>query len=66
MQAAPVLNILGILLTLLGGTMLAPMAIDLVMENPNWQAFGIAGLFTSFVGVCLCWPLSAVITQISG
>ena len=53
MQAAPVLNILGILLTLLGGTMLAPMAIDLVMENPNWQAFGIAGLFTSFVGVCL-------------
>ena len=53
MQAAPVLNILGILLTLLGGTMLAPMALDLVMANDNWQAFAIAGLFTSFVGICL-------------
>ncbi len=53
MQAAPVLNILGILLTLLGATMLAPMALDLMMADPNWQAFAIAGLFSSFVGVCL-------------
>ena len=53
MQAAPVLNILGILLSLLAGTMLAPMALDLMMGDPNWQSFAIAALFTGFVGVCL-------------
>ena len=46
-------NILGILLSLLAGTMLAPMALDLMMGDPNWQSFAIAALFTGFVGVCL-------------
>ena len=53
MQAAPVLNILGILLAVLGGAMLAPMSFDLLAGDPNWQAFGVAALVTSFCGVCL-------------
>ena len=50
MQATPVLNILGLLLGLLAGTMLIPMGIDLYYGDPNWQAFGGAALMTSFIG----------------
>lgn len=50
MQATPVLNILGLLLGLLAGTMLIPMGIDLYYGDPNWQAFGGAALMTGFIG----------------
>ena len=50
MQATPVLNILGLLLGLLAGTMLIPMGIDLYYGDPNWQAFGGGALMTGFIG----------------
>ena len=53
MHATPVLSILGLLLTILAGTMMVPMMVDVVMGDPNWQAFAGAALVTGFVGVSL-------------
>ena len=53
MHATPVLSILGLLLTILASTMMVPMLVDVVMGDPNWQAFAGAALVTGFVGVSL-------------
>ena len=53
MRLTPVLNILGILLALLAGTMLLAMFADLAAGHQNWQAFAISALITGFVGVSL-------------
>ncbi len=53
MQATPVLHILGLLLTLLGGAMLIPMGFDLYYQDPNWQAFAVSALMTGFIGGAL-------------
>lgn len=53
MQITPVLNILGLLLTILAGTMLIPMCFDIYFGDPTWQAFGVASLVTGFIGGCL-------------
>ena len=53
MHAAPVLKILGLLLTILAVAMLIPMSFDLFSSNADWQAFAAASLFTGFIGICL-------------
>ena len=53
MRLTPVLNILGILLAMLAGTMLVAMVADLAVGHHNWQAFAISALITGFVGVSL-------------
>ena len=53
MRFTPVLNILGILLTLLAATMLLPMVADIVTGSDNWQSFAISALVTGFIGVGL-------------
>ena len=53
MRFTPVLNILGILLTILGATMIVPMVADIVTGSSNWQAFAISALITSFMGIGL-------------
>ena len=53
MRFTPVLNILGILLAILSGTMLVPMIADIVTGSSNWQAFAISALVTGFVGIGL-------------
>ena len=53
MRLTPVLNILGILLAMLAGTMLLAMVADLVTGHQNWQAFAISALITGFIGVSL-------------
>ena len=53
MHAAPVLKILGLLLSILAVSMLIPMSFDLISGNPDWNAFAAASLFTGFIGICL-------------
>ncbi len=53
MSITPVLNILGLLLSLLALTMLIPMSIDIIFFDPNWEAFAKSSLFTGFIGVSL-------------
>ena len=53
MRFTPVLNILGILLTLLAATMVVPMIADLATGSSNWQAFAISALITGFMGIGL-------------
>ena len=53
MHAAPVLKILGLLLSILAVSMLIPMSFDLANGNADWQAFAAAALFSGFIGICL-------------
>ena len=53
MHAAPVLKILGLLLSILAVAMLIPMSFDLISGNIDWNAFAAASLFTGFIGICL-------------
>ncbi len=50
MDLKPVLHVLGLLLTILGASMVFPMAVDLLAGSSNWKSFFIAMLFTAFVG----------------
>ena len=50
MHAAPVLKILGLLLSILAVSMLIPMSFDLVNGNADWQAF---------LPLHLCFPASS-------
>ena len=52
MHAAPVLKILGLLLTILAVAMLIPMSFDLFSSNAN-SKLAAASLFTGFIGICL-------------
>ncbi|WP_415183339.1 TrkH family potassium uptake protein [Phaeovulum sp.] len=49
----PVLHILGLILAVLGASMLAPMTIDLLTANRNWQTFFEAGVETMLTGTLL-------------
>ena len=51
MTLSPVLNILGLLTTILGAAMLIPMCFDLYFGSPDWQVFALSSLLTAFVGV---------------
>ncbi len=51
MQLSPVLNILGLLTTILAGAMLLPMCFDLYYGSGDWPAFAISALLTAFVGM---------------
>jgi len=51
MQLSPVLNILGLLATILAGTMLIPMCVDLYVGSADWQVFAMSALLTGFFGV---------------
>ena len=53
MHAAPVLKILGLLLSILAVAMLIPMSFDLFSGNLDWSAFAAASLFTGFIGISL-------------
>ena len=53
MSITPVLNILGLLLSLLAVTMLIPMTVDIIFYDPNWESFAKSSLFTGFIGVSL-------------
>ena len=51
MQLSPVLNILGLLATILAAAMLIPMGVDLYAGSDDWQVFALSALLTGFVGV---------------
>ena len=51
MILSPVLNILGLLTTILAAAMLIPMCFDLYFGSPDWQVFALSSLLTAFVGV---------------
>ena len=51
MILSPVLNILGLLTTILGAAMLIPMCVDLYFGSSDWQVFALSALLTAFVGV---------------
>lgn len=51
MQFSPVLNILGLLATILAATMLIPMCVDLYAGSADWQVFAMSALLTGFFGV---------------
>ncbi|HCF17550.1 MAG TPA: potassium transporter TrkH, partial [Rhodospirillum rubrum] len=50
---APVLMVLGLLLSGLGLSMLAPALVDLVVENRDWRAFLGSSVITLFCGMML-------------
>jgi trk system potassium uptake protein TrkH len=50
MQLSPVLNILGLLATILAAAMLIPMGVDLYAGSDDWQVFALSALLT-----WLCW-----------
>lgn len=61
MDVRPVLFIVGILLTTLGGAMAVPAAVDFLFHDFDWQVFLLAAAVTVFVGVSLvlsCRPAS--------
>lgn len=49
----PILYVIGILLAILGGTMLIPAAIDLVAGHSDWSVFVASAMVTIFLGVLL-------------
>ena len=51
MQLSPVLNILGLLATILAAAMLIPMCVDLYLGSSDWPIFALSALLTGFVGV---------------
>ena len=51
MILSPVLNILGLLTTILVAAMLIPMCVDLYFGSSDWQVFALSALLTAFVGV---------------
>ncbi len=53
MQFSPVLNILGLLATILAAAMLIPMFTDLYFGSDDWQVFALSALLTGFVGVSI-------------
>lgn len=58
MILSPVLNILGLLTTILGAAMLIPMCVDLYFGSSDWQVFALSALLTAFVGVSV-WLATA-------
>ncbi|MBN2905750.1 MAG: TrkH family potassium uptake protein [Rhodobacteraceae bacterium] len=46
----PVGYVIGLLVAVLGATMLVPMGLDLVGGNPNWTAFLEAAIITTLIG----------------
>ena len=51
MQLSPVINILGLLTTVLAAAMLIPMCVDLYTGSGEWQVFALSALLTGFFGV---------------
>ena len=51
MQFSPVINILGLLTTVLAAAMLIPMCVDLYSGSGEWQVFALSALLTGFFGV---------------
>ncbi|MGB2469095.1 MAG: potassium transporter TrkG, partial [Candidatus Puniceispirillaceae bacterium] len=51
MQLSPVINILGLLTTVLAAAMLIPMCVDLYSGSGEWQIFALSALLTAFFGV---------------
>jgi len=49
----PICLVLGILLTTLGLAMLAPLAVDYAVDNPDWKVFAASAGITLFAGTCL-------------
>ncbi len=51
MQLSPVMNILGLLTTLLAASMLIPMFVELYLESGEWHIFALSSMLTAFFGV---------------
>jgi trk system potassium uptake protein len=49
----PILELIGILLSLLAGLMLLPFIADVVSGNKDWQSFLVSGAFIAFIGISL-------------
>ncbi|MDF2234293.1 TrkH family potassium uptake protein [Albimonas sp. CAU 1670] len=47
------LHLIGLLVAALGATMAAPMLADVVEDDPNWRAFGLAGFISVLAGALL-------------
>lgn len=52
-ELRPVMFLIGMLLTVLAGSMLVPVLVDLAQANPDWQVFAVSAAMTLFVGVAL-------------
>lgn len=53
MNFRPILEVVGILLTIIAAVMLLPLLVDAIDNNPDWHAFALSSLFTFFVGISL-------------
>lgn len=53
MKLSPIFFVIGILLTILSGTMLIPALVDLHAGNEDWKVFALSMLCTGFFGVLL-------------
>lgn len=49
----PIVLVVGVLLTMLGGAMLVPTFVDFVAGNSNWQVFGATAITTSGIGLLM-------------
>ena len=66
MQLSPVLNILGLLATILAAAMLIPMGVDLYAGSDDWQVFALSALLTGFVGVSVWLARTSVTRMVLG
>lgn len=59
----PVLHILGLVLAMLGLTMLAPMMLDLLHHDRNWHGFFEAAMETTLTGILLAIATNGISSQ---
>ncbi|MBO6626188.1 MAG: TrkH family potassium uptake protein, partial [Roseicyclus sp.] len=59
----PVGYVLGLLVSVLGATMLLPLGVDLYMRNGHWQSFAEAALITIVIGVFLTLACANAVTR---
>ncbi|RMA43210.1 TrkH family potassium uptake protein [Rhodophyticola porphyridii] len=59
----PVGYVLGLLVSVLGATMLLPLGVDLYMQNGHWQSFAEAALITIVIGVFLTLACANAVTR---
>jgi len=53
LDVQPVFYVIGALLTVLSVALLAPLAVDLAVDNPDWQVFAVSSALSLFFGVLL-------------
>jgi trk system potassium uptake protein TrkH len=54
----PAAYVLGVMISVLGGSMIVPMAADLIAQNGEWGSFAQAGILTIFTGLSMMFAFS--------